>query len=244
MIFNLSNINSALIIGANKGIGFAIVKRLKDDHKIDQIYATYRDEKTAIELLKTEGIVPLKFNPLLEDEYVNISKRIESVDLVINCIGTLHHEQLTPEKSLKDINFDSLIEYFEVNSFITPMIAKYFKNHLRNSKNALLCSISAKVGSIEDNQIGGWYGYRASKAALNMFLKTIDIEFKRDKVDCVVRAIHPGTTTTYLSKPFIKNTKYQLHEPLNTAKNILEVLDQAESEDHLFISWDKEEIKW
>ena len=131
MIFNLSNVNSALVIGANKGIGLAIAKRLKEDHGIKNVYATYRNEKTANELLANHALEALRFDPSKEEEYIKLSKDIESADLIINCIGTLHHENLSPEKSLRDINFESLEEYFKVNSFITPMIAKHFKGHLR-----------------------------------------------------------------------------------------------------------------
>ncbi len=244
MIFELKKVKSALVVGANKGIGFALVKMLKDDYKIDKVYGTYRNEKTAKDLLAVDSIEALHFDPSKEASYEKLSEQIESVDLIINCIGTLHHKNLSPEKSLKDINFSTLTEYFAVNSFVTPMLARHFKDHFRKSRNSLFCAISAKVGSIDDNEIGGWYGYRSSKAALNMFLKTIDIEFKRDKIECVVRAIHPGTTETQLSAPFIKNTKYKLHKPYETAKNILKRIDMANLEDHLFISWDGVNIKW
>ena len=114
-----------------------------------------------------------------------------------------------------------------------------------SKEDSCFASISAKVGSIEDNRIGGWYGYRSSKAALNMIKRTMAIEFKRSGCRCNLLAIHPGTTVTELSKPYIKNTQLKLHSPDETALNILRIIeDQPFEPEAQFMSWDGQTLPW
>jgi NAD(P)-dependent dehydrogenase (short-subunit alcohol dehydrogenase family) len=128
---------------------------------------------------------------------------------------------------------------------ITPLLAKHFFELLKHKKPSVFAAISAKVGSIQDNQMGGWYGYRASKAALNMFLKNIALEFERRNAKTLVLALHPGTTVTELSKPFIAKTKYTLHTPEQTADNLLAVINEQDiSSNKRFLSWDQTELPW
>ena len=109
----------------------------------------------------------------------------------------------------------------------------------------IFASISAKVGSIGDNQLGGWYGYRASKSALNMFIKTLAIEFDNRKIPAVVLAIHPGTTATELSRPYVSATKMTVHSVEKTADHILSILDQRNKQDSgKFLNWDGSELPW
>ena len=249
--FKLNDVTSALILGAGHGIGLALVKVLLKKDNI-KIYATYRNQEKANELLElndsSNNLHIARVDPINEeklDEFIDLIKtQTDCLDLVINSIGTLH-EEYQPERSLKDINIKQLQHYFTVNSIITPVIAQKVAPLLSKKSISVFTTISAKVGSIEDNKIGGWYGYRASKAALNMFLKNISIEFSRKRLKSIVLAIHPGTTITELSKPFISNTKYQLHTPEDTAQNILKVLeDKTLDNNGEFYSWDGESIKW
>lgn len=249
--FKLSNVNFALILGAGHGIGLALVKELLNQENI-RVYATYRNQDKAKDLLelsnKNDNLKIERLDPLDEiklDEFIEvIQSETQCLDIVINSIGTLH-EEYQPERSLKDINVKQLQHYFTVNSIITPIIAQKVQPLLSKETISIFTTISAKVGSIEDNKIGGWYGYRASKAALNMFLKNISIEFNRKRLKSIVLSIHPGTTITDLSKPFIANTKYQLHTPEDTAQNILKVLEDKTLESNgNFYSWDGESITW
>ena len=163
----------------------------------------------------------------------------DHLDLLVVANGILHNKDMSPEKSLKELNPRFLMDYFLVNSLLAPLLAKHFWPLLRGKKPSSFVSISAKVGSIEDNHLGGWYGYRASKAALNMFTRCIHLEAKRNKCSLQVLTIHPGTTVSELSKPYIKNSKLKLHEPSDTAKNILKVIDKSPlSLSGKFISWD------
>lgn len=250
-IFNIKNSNTAVIFGAGHGIGYALVAKLLELNPNLNIHATYRNEakaKALFELQKSNSskITIYQIDPLQENQLKELAQKTGTFDLLINSIGVLHNEKgLQPEKSLKDINIDDLVETFKVNAVITPLIAKYFTPERREHALSAFVSISAKVGSLEDNRMGGWYGYRASKAALNMFLININREFERKKLNTLVMAIHPGTTITELSKPFTGKTNLKLHTPLETATNILNVLENKSlTENGRFYSWDGEVIPW
>ena len=252
--FNLSNIKNVLIVGAGHGIGFALAEELVSRLGGCHIFSTYRNPNDAQPLLdlgknNSSNLTTICLDPTSEVDldglFQKISQQVNSLDLVINCVGTLYDDQHKPEKSLKQISSENLIKYFTVNSVVTPLLGKYFLPLLRKSEISLIASISAKVGSIKDNSLGGWYGYRASKAALNMFIKTMAVEFSNLKIPCISLAIHPGTTDTHLSKPYIGRSHLKVHSPKETAVNILKIIDQKELADSgRFISWDGSEIPW
>lgn len=252
MKFILENCQKALIIGCGHGIGLGLIQTLLKQNTKIQVMGTYRSGHTATEAKKLineygNRLQLIQLDPTCEEDLEKMADQLKEqgwkVDLLINSVGLLHNEKINPEKSLRSFNADDYLEVVRVNSVVTPLLAKHFEK-LFNKTSAFI-SISAKVGSIEDNQMGGWYSYRASKAALNMLIKTISIEFQRKRKNCLVLAIHPGTTITELSRPFIKNTQYQLHSPIETAENILSIIDQKEiSETGSFFSWSGERILW
>ena len=166
-------------------------------------------EKAAELISLKDRIEIFQLDPTEENEIESFHKEISDslgdIYLFINCVGFLHGEQILPEKNVNQITADKLLYYFKVNTLVTPLFAKYFKSNLRHKNESYFVSLSAKVGSIEDNKIGGWYGYRSSKAALNMIMKNLAIEFSRYGSSCIFLSIHPGTTITDLSEPFIKN---------------------------------------
>lgn len=231
---------NCLIIGAGHGIGFAIVENLMKS-KSCNIQATYRDSaKNMLSQIEHERIITYQCDPTNEAELTKVSKNLEKVDLLINCVGILG-PQGKPEKSLRDIDISKLEETFRVNSFVTPLIAKVFKSKLNES--ASFVTLSAMVGSISDNHLGGWYGYRASKAALNMFIKTISIELGRLNKGYKVLAIHPGTTETDLSKNFLSGVKHKVWSPKGSAENILKVIEDNKANGQ-FYNWNGEIIPW
>lgn len=254
MVFQLSGCRNIFIWGGGHGIGLALLKELMVSSPSAKIYASYRNLDKASELIELcsnfkDKVEIFKIDPTSEAEVLHLSEVFRSkgieVDAFINCIGFLHSEEMQPEKSLRSVSVDQFIESFKVNSVVTAIIAKHFEQFLPRSTPCAFVCLSAKVGSIGDNKMGGWYSYRASKAALNMILQTIAIEFKRKKLSCLVVPIHPGTTKTELSKPFIKNTKYTLHSAEDSARNILELIDQRSTEESgSFLSWDGELIAW
>ena len=152
---------------------------------------------------------------------------------------------MKPEKSLRDIDGQQFMRSFQVNALVTAIIARDFLPLLRHPGPSCLATLSAKVGSIADNQLGGWYAYRASKAALNMIIKNASLEYQRRSSKARVLAIHPGTTITELSKPYIARTKLKLHSTDETASNILSVIDgRPLSDSGLFLSWDGSTLPW
>lgn len=253
MTFRLSNCKNAFILGAGHGIGLSFVKYIIENNKDCRVIAAYRNKKAASELMmlaqKSNRVSIFQVDPTIESEMTELSKKITSsktlFDLMINSVGVLNDEVVEPEKSLKDISLDKFLHSFKVNAVVAAIFAKTFETLISRTETSVFASISAKVGSIEDNGMGGWYGYRASKAALNMIMKNVAIEFSRKRKNCIVLAIHPGTTHTDLSRDYIQNTKYTVHKPIDTAKNILNVIEGKTSENSgEFFSWNGEKIPW
>jgi len=252
--FNLEDCECAVIVGGGHGIGFALVEKILATIPSCLVFATYRLEDKAQQLLMLrEGYLDrlkvLKLDPLKEVEleklYQEVNLQKKSVDLIINCVGTLYDDIRKPEKTLKNISFEQLSHYFAVNSIVTPLLAKHLLLLMKNKNISVLVSLSAKVGSIGDNRLGGWYGYRSSKAALNMLTKTLSIEFTNRKMNCIAIALHPGTTATELSQPYTTFSKVKIHKASDTASNILKVIDRKGlSDSGKFYSWDNTEIDW
>lgn len=235
MSFSPQNI---LIIGAGHGLGLALALECRERYSQSSIITTYRLAEKAQGLLSS-GIRSHQLDPLDERAVADFCSQIGEQDLVINCVGILADKERGPEKSLRDIDLNHLTKVFQVNSFVTPLWAKHLKNKFSKKSSSVFATLSAMVGSIGENEIGGWYGYRASKTALNMFLKTISIEFSRSRLKTSVVAIHPGTTRTELSENFLKGVHHKIWEPPGAAKNILNVLESCPNEGTgLFKNWD------
>jgi NAD(P)-dependent dehydrogenase (short-subunit alcohol dehydrogenase family) len=172
---------------------------------------------------------------------------VEPLRLLINCIGTLTDDKLglTAEKNLAQVSMSSLNYSFQVNTFVTPLLAKYFFDMFRQKSFSALIALSAKVGSISDNQLGGWYSYRASKAALNMFIKSISLEYSRRGCNCLVLAVHPGTTMTKLTEKHLGGYKGVVVSPEVTAALMLDTISKMGLEKSgSFIHANGETLPW
>jgi NAD(P)-dependent dehydrogenase (short-subunit alcohol dehydrogenase family) len=251
----MSNKKNALIIGASGGIGRGLIEQLLDSPEINLIVATYRRQEKAQDLFKLESLFPdqlilLQVDVTSEESIQQavsiIQSKIAQLHLAINCVGMLHEDNLQPEKSLKHINSDNLLRYFEVNTIPTALLSKYLFPLFKHPEFSVWATISAKVGSIGDNGLGGWYGYRASKAALNMIIKNVAIEFARSSKNTVVVALHPGTTDTQLSLPFQKNVPPEkLFSPQLCAQQLLSVINNLTRDNNgQFFSWDGSVLPW
>lgn len=251
----MNNKKNALIVGATQGIGLGFVKSILHNTQYEKVYATYRDESSALylfDLVKLSGdkLICLKLDVTDENQVIKAIEKITSktkrLHLVVNCVGILHEENLQPEKSLKHINSENLLHYFQVNSIPCLLLAKHLKQLFKHQEKNIFVNISAKVGSIEDNRLGGWYGYRASKAALNMFVKTIAIEYSRTNPQTIVISLHPGTTNTRLSFPFQKNVQPEKLFSVELCVNqLLSVINNLNINDTgKFFSWDGTNIPW
>jgi NAD(P)-dependent dehydrogenase (short-subunit alcohol dehydrogenase family) len=162
--------------------------------------------------------------------------------LIINTIGLLHSEHWRPEKKLDDLNAEQLLMLMQINAIGPGLTIKYFSK-LLDPLGAVMATLSAKVGSIEDNRLGGWYSYRASKAALNMLIKTAAIELARTRPNTALVALHPGTVNSQLSKPF-KGEQIG-RPPEDAASDMLQVLLSLNKEDSgTFVSYAGERLPW
>ncbi|PSB50810.1 SDR family NAD(P)-dependent oxidoreductase [Chamaesiphon polymorphus] len=245
-------LKTALIVGGGQGIGLGFVRKLLANKDLERVYATYRRLESATELLAIADARLECFQMDLTDEsqIAAVMHKIQSettaLHYVINCVGVLHEGELQPEKSLRQIESDRLLRYFQVNSVGAMLLFKQVQPLLKHQNRSILATISAKVGSIGDNQLGGWYGYRASKAALNMFIRTTAIEYKRTCPQAILVALHPGTTDTRLSLPFQRNVPPdKLFSVDRTVAQLLTVIDRLEPTDSgEFFSWDGSRLPW
>jgi NAD(P)-dependent dehydrogenase (short-subunit alcohol dehydrogenase family) len=147
------------------------------------------------------------------------------VDLVLVASGLLHGDRVSPERSYRELSPEALADSFAVNAIGPALVAKHFLPLLPRKGPAVFACLSARVGSITDNRLGGWYGYRASKAALNMLIRTLAIELARTAPDAICVGLHPGTVDTALSAPFQRGVPAErLFTPTYSAARLLEVL--------------------
>ena len=234
---------TVILVGGSGGIGRAMVKTLLTQLPDVRVFATYHS--TAIPF-RQERLSWRQLDIRDLDAIEQWSSEFDRVDWVLNFAGFLHGEAGGPEKSIRALDPDFLIDSIRVNSLPTLLLAKHFALALKQSPAPLLASVSARVGSIEDNRLGGWYSYRVSKAALNMALKTLSIEWKHSHPNGCVAALHPGTNDTALSKPFQANVKPEnLFRPEYTASMFLKLLTQLDpARSGNFWSWDGEVIPW
>lgn len=244
----------ALVVGANRGIGLGFVRYLLQDDRVRHLYATHRQQPSpALTALGEQFPDRLRLLGLditseaeISSALQQIQREVQRLHLVLYCVGFLHEGPIQPEKGLQQIQADHLLRYFQVNSIGAVLLAKHLLPLLKHPDRSVFASISAKVGSIGDNQLGGWYGYRASKAALNMLIRTTAIEYSRKSPKTLVVLLHPGTTDTDLSQPFQRNVPPQkLFAVERTVAQLMQVINGLQPEDHgQFFSWDGSRLPW
>lgn len=219
----------ALIIGITGTLGSAFAQCLNQDPHCAGVVGLGRTTTPALDLGLPETISAAAAQLAGEAPF----------DLIILATGVLHGEGFTPEKTLEALNQEQLLATFQANTFGPALVLQQFLPLL--SANGVMAVLSAKVGSIEDNRLGGWYSYRASKAALNMLVKTAAIESARRWPHKRLVALHPGTVTSPLSRPFRRKAR----APREAAADMLQVLDALRSEDHGgFFSYSGERLPW
>ncbi len=232
-----------LIIGGNGGIGKAIIKYIINVYPKAHLYATYHLKAPDI---KQSNIHWFKIDAAKECDIKVLAKHIPALDILINAVGFLHDLNHKPEKSIAQFTPDFFNQNLSANTLPTLLLAKYFSTHLKAKHQTYFISLSARIGSIEDNKIGGWISYRCSKAALNMAIKTISIEWKFKLPNCCVFAFHPGTTDTGLSQPFQKNVSPgKLFTPEHVSQQLFNLINQLPpSSTGKFYSFTGKELPW
>lgn len=244
-----------MVIGASRGIGLALVEAQLNDPDVGQVIATHRghSDLTGLQELRDQHGDRLLLQPLdvcnnenFESFAGFLADACAEVDLVIHAAGVLHDETLRPEKSVSQCEPESLNRLFQVNSIGPLMTARAIVPLQSRNKQFTFVALSAMVGSIGDNRLGGWYGYRASKAALNQFIRTLANECRVSHPQAAIVAIHPGTTDTDLSRPFRRNIDPQrLYTAKQTASRILSTIDGIGINDSGgFYNWDGSVIPW
>jgi NAD(P)-dependent dehydrogenase (short-subunit alcohol dehydrogenase family) len=244
----MSDPQQSLIVGASQGIGLALVRQLLSQR--NTVHATYRNPDAELLTLDHPRLrcwsMDITDENTIAETIANIQLETPVLHRVVNCAGMLHNATMQPEKSLRQLNADQMTRYFQVNSIGAALLAKQVLPLLKHGERAVFATVSAKVGSIGDNELGGWYGYRASKAALNMLMRTAAIEYKRSSPRTILALLHPGTTDTPLSAPFQRNVPPEkLFSPDRTAGLLLSVMDGLqESDSGGFFSWDGSRLPW
>lgn len=230
------------IFGASGALGAAFVKYITE-HKLapQGVIHAFSCQK----LPAQAGVIHQQIDAY---DDVQLAQAAESVhtpyDLIIIATGILHQEDITPEKSIRDLDVASSLAIYHSNTLIPMLIAKHFLPCLDTQKPGILMALTARVGSITDNRLGGWHSYRASKAALNMMIKNLAIEYNRFHKKAIIIGMHPGTVDSKLSRPFQRHVpQNQLFSPQVSVAHMMAVLDHVQIEDAgSVIAWDGEKI--
>lgn len=208
----------AVVIGANGGVGSALLAELRRENLYAQVIGLSRQSTPALDLLNESSII----------ECARYLAGLGIPRLVIDATGFLHDGALEPEKSWRQLSPEHMAKAFAVNAIGPALLMKHFLPLMPHRERAVFVTLSAKVGSIGDNHLGGWYSYRASKAALNQIVRTAAIELRRSAPNAICVALHPGTVDTRLSAPFAKSG-LELQTPAVAARRLLEVIAKLDS---------------
>lgn len=215
---------AAVIIGASGGIGAALEAALIEEATFEKVYGFARSRSGAqhLDLLDETSIAAAAAHVATGP----------APTLVIVATGLLHAGERGPEKAMRELDPAWLAETYAINAIGPAMVAKHFLPIMPRTGRAVFAALSARVGSISDNKLGGWHGYRASKAALNMLMRGIAIEEKRRNDRTIVVTLHPGTVDTALSKPFQGNVQAgRLFTPDRAALQLLDTIEELKAPD-------------
>ena len=236
---------NVVIIGASGGLGKAFIKVLEQEINVATIYAFSRNDVNSASNKTNYSYIDLENEESIERASILASSSAK-IDLVIVATGILHSKQISPEKSFAHLDPSVMMKVFNINTIGPAIIAKYFLPKFRRDTKTVFAVLSARVGSINDNYLGGWASYRASKAALNMLIKTSAIEQKRIAPKCILTSLHPGTVDTGLSRPYQKNIKKgALSNASNAASKLISVINNLNYDDTgSFLAWDGNQIEY
>ncbi len=236
-----------MLVAGGGGIGSALVDDLLSRPNVDRVFCLQRNPATLSDDIRFRAIAcDAASEASLDAAIAEVGQACDRLHLVINTVGLLHNEACEPEKRLRDVSANALETLFRVNAAFLPLLAQRVAPLMKHRDAAVLASLSARVGSIGDNGMGGWYSYRASKAAHNMLLRTLAIEWRLSHRNAAVVALHPGTVATRLSKPYTPaNYQRRVLQPAESAAHLLQVIGSCTpATTGRFLDWQGEEIPW
>lgn len=230
------------IIGSSGAIGNAFVEYYLKDETVKKIFTFSRSRFDHV----SDKVSSYKIDIESQESIQKAADKIEEhiIDRVIIASGILHTESFGPEKSIKDLNYETFAKVYSVNTIGPALIGRYFIPLLNKNEKSVIAFLSARVGSISDNKLGGWYSYRSSKTALNQIVKNFSIELKRSNKNAIVLALQPGTVESNFSEPFKKNvSKEKLFSPKYSVELLSKVIESSSEEDSgNLISYDGDTI--
>ena len=244
----MTDATAALVLGASGGLAQAIITELMSDPEIDSVVAV-SSKSVPEHLAGASNLLWIK-TEYTEPAMARVVEQLQPfsgrITRVVICHGLLHSDTVWPEKRLEDINADKLQAVFQANTVVPSLWLKLLYRVLKGKQRCVVATLSARVGSIGDNYLGGWYAYRSSKAALNMMLRTLSIEYARRVKNVKVIAFHPGTTDTALSKPFQTSVPAEkLFTTEFVAARLCRIMHDAEIDGQLsYLDWDNKSIPW
>lgn len=236
----------AAVLGATGGIGNAMTALLAESGRFATVYALSRSGDDP-------GFIctrPLRFDYSARSSLEHAAESIAEsgpLDFVFVATGVLHDGNgISPEKSMSEIDAETLARVFHVNAIGPAVAARFLLPLMRPKSRNVFAALSARVGSIGDNRLGGWVAYRSSKAALNMILRTLSIEQARRNPESIVVALHPGTVATPLSRPFTRRMPDdRLFTPDRAAARLADVIEGLGADDTGgFFAWDGRPVRW
>ena len=218
-----------LIAGSSGAIGSEFTRFYSEDRNVEKIVTLSRKINDS----GYKKIQPIKIDYNKEETFENLDKilQLESIDTIIIATGILHTDQIKPEKSIDVINSDGLKKVFQVNVFGPMMLVKKLMPLIKKSQGVKIIFLTARVGSISDNKLGGWYSYRSSKSALNMMINNLSIELQRTNKENIVIGIHPGTVKSHLSEPFLRYVKHNIFSPRESVELMTQVISKITQKD-------------
>jgi NAD(P)-dependent dehydrogenase (short-subunit alcohol dehydrogenase family) len=222
---------SAVVIGASGGIGGGLARALAAHPRCGRVVGLSRGSSPAIDLLEEATIAAAAAELAPGGPY----------HLIVTAVGQLQTATLAPEKALRALDARQMAESYAINAIGPALVIKHFAPLLPKTGRSVLATLSARVGSIGDNRLGGWYSYRASKAALNQLIRTASIEVARGRPDARLLALHPGTVATGLSSPF--QATHEVFTPDDAAQRLLGVMATAETTG-AFFAYDGTAVPW
>ena len=241
----LDNTTNAMVLGAGGTMGQSLIQNFLNDNRIDQVIAVSRS-KAKLQHPRLHWI-HTEYNETAMAAVVNgLNEFKGSFSKVCICHGILHDEHMFPEKRMEDISVDMMQTIFHANTIVPSLWLKLLRNTLTGANACKVACFSARVGSTGDNRLGGWYSYRASKAALNSLMKTFSIEYARRAKNIKLIAFHPGTVNSAMSKPFHATVpEGKLFEPDYVAGCLSEVMDETTVDGQLsYLDYSGKPIPW